>query len=49
MDHKGSQEPMDIKSFDYEAGQNLASFFILLDELDRKQKQRNNNDKGVDI
>jgi hypothetical protein len=29
--------------------QNLASLFILLDELDRKQKQRNNNDKRADI
>lgn len=28
---------------------NLASFFILLDELDRKQKQRNNIVKEVDI
>jgi hypothetical protein len=29
--------------------ESLARLFILLDELDRKQKQRQNNDKDVEI
>lgn len=29
--------------------ENLANFFILLDELERKQKQRNNSDNEVEI
>ncbi len=44
MAHKKAQEISDTQFFDCEASQNLARFFILLDELDRKQKQRDNSD-----
>ena len=50
MARKKVQEVTDTQFFDYEASQKLASFFILLDELDRKQKQRDNRgikDKSI--